>query len=304
VPLLIGERLGWAYAPASGEELERLEQSLEPGPRMVLALTEAWTHLFGGGTVALLFSAGHKLSEFAALSRRAGAAEYESFFDDLIDLMPAEGLPADYMERSDRVEELVDDDAVDARLESLDDRYHDLEEAVGSPRDFALRYVHDHPQEFFLSEPEAAADVDAFIARLVARVGSAPRADERDLATAEAELDRPLPPLLRRLYLEVGAGGWGLDGGLLGPREVTAGWLRARRELHGPLATDAWPSTVLPIADTSAGGWICVGTQLPRLEVVRYDADSSLIWSDGRPVLRHEAFTLRGWLERWLWAPA
>jgi hypothetical protein len=169
--------------------------------------------------------------------------------------------------------------------------------------------VREHPEEFFLSEGEAAADSDDFVARLVARVGPRERAGADELAAAEAELGHPLPPLLRRLDTDVGAAGWGPEGGFLplrgaDPGSVVAAWHWAHRELHGPLDTDVWPHTLVPAVSAREGGWICVDTRRPLLALLWLEASGPRSWLFGRPTLRHEASSLRGWLEDWLRAPA
>jgi hypothetical protein len=231
----------------------------------------------------LLYDAGDRVGEAARAAALVGAPEYEALLDDVEDLLPAEGLPEDQMERSDRVEELLDDDDVDGRLEALEERYWELEEEVGSPVDCALRYVHAHPEEFFLTEREAAEDLDAFVARLAARVGPVERAGEAELAAAEAELGRPLPPLLRRLYLDVGRAGWGPAGGFLAPDALADAW--AMRD-------DRRPGTLVPIVGGEETIWADAAE--PRLRLVRLPRDRAT----STPVF--EAASLRGWLEAWL----
>jgi hypothetical protein len=75
-----------------------------------------------------------------------------------------------------------------------------IDSEFGSPVDCAVRYLRKRPDELFLAEREAAADVDDFVARLRARVGPVERASAGELAAAEAGLGGPLPPLPRRLH--------------------------------------------------------------------------------------------------------
>jgi len=258
--------------------------------------------------VQLLYDFGHRLDEAVWAASLVGATEYEELLADVVDLLPAgERLPEDGMQRSNRVDELLDDAELDGRLESLEERYWQLEDEVGSPVDCALLYVREHPEQFFLTEAEAAEDLDAFVARLVARVGPVERAGEDELAAAEVELGRPVPPLLRRLYREVGRRGWGPEGGFLPPLGedgLVAAWRRARRDFHGPEPGDAWPSTLLPIVAAGEGEVICADASEPRLRPARLPASGPGGWMMGRPSLPVEATSLRGWLEAWLRADA
>jgi Domain of unknown function (DUF4375)/SMI1 / KNR4 family (SUKH-1) len=303
LPLLISERLEWTCAPSSSEELR---ESLEEGPRAVLALEEAWRPIFDGGIVQLLYDFGHLVDEAVRAASVVGAPEYEELFGEVVELLPVEGLPPDRMERSDRVEDLLDDDEFDARLEALEERYWELDDEVGSPVDCALRFVWEHPEQFFLTELEAAEDRNAFVTRLVARVGPLERVSDDELATAEAELGRPLPGLLRVLYRDVGAGGWGPEDGLLPPlgeHGLMAAWRRARREFRGPDRGDVWPDTLLPIVRAAGGETICADASEPRLTLARLPASGPRAWAMGTPGLSNEASSLRGWLEAWLRAP-
>jgi len=306
LPLLIYERLRWSHPRSSYEESIRREQSLEPGPHAVLVLNSAWAQIFNGGIVQLLYNFGDRLGEAVPAAAFVGAPDYERLYRDVVDLLPGTGLPTEHYERSGRVEELQDDDAFCKRLEVLEDRYYELEEEIGTPIECALRYVHAHPEQFFLSEREAAADNDAFVARLVARVGPVERAGADELAAAEAEVGRPFPPLLRRLYMEVGAAGWGPERGFLSPRGdegLVGAWRRARRDFHGPRAGDLWPDTLLPVIRATGGELICADASEPWLPLSRLSTSGPLGWYDGRPSFPRELFTLRGRLEDWLVAP-
>ena len=307
--LLISQRLSWTYGASSTEESTRLEQALAPGPRALLVLENAWVELFDGGMVGLLSNFGHRVGEAVPAAAVVGAPAYEALFRDVVDLLPADKLHAAHYERSGQVEDLLDDDTFCKRLHALEERYYELEEEIGTPVECTLPYVREHPEEFFLSKREAAADNDDFVARLVARVGPRERAGADELAAAEAELGHPLPALLRRLYMDVGAAGWGPEAGFLplrgaDPGSVVAAWRWAHRELHGPLETDVWPHTLVPAVSALAGGWICVDTRRPMPRLVWLEASGPRGWLYGWPSLRHEAFTLRGWLEEWLRAPA
>src|SRR5262245_61830807 len=97
-------------------------------------------------------------------------------------------------------------------------------------------------------------DNDAFLEELLRHVRrtSRSRATAADIASAESELGLRLPPLLRRIYLEVADGGFGPGYGLLP--------LRRGRPEHGQersvvetyaMFTEGrgWPPVLVPICD-------------------------------------------------------
>jgi hypothetical protein len=194
IPLLMWERVGWDESAA---------QRLPPGQGAVLVLHDAWGEIFNGGMVQLLYNFGHRIDQAAPAARLLGLPEYEELFAAAAALVP-EPLPVEHYDRSLRVDDLLEDEDVDARLEALEERYYEIEDEAGSPVDCALSYVREHPDEFFLSAAEVAADLDDFVARLAARVGPITRA---------REVSDELAPLLQRLYREVGERGWGRRAG-------------------------------------------------------------------------------------------
>ena len=225
-----------------------------------------------------------------------GAPEYEELIADLIELLPDTEFPAEHHERSEFVDALLDEDPeLGDRLDAFDDRYDAIEQDIGSPYEFALRYAHRHPDQFFLSEHEAAADLDAFVARLAAVAGPVERATAERLAAARISL----PPLLARLYRDVGEGGWGPAGGFLTIEEVVGAWEQARRAYRGPRPEDLWPHTLLPIVAGPAGELYCIDAREPHLDLVRLPLQGPRGWYDGQPTLPHEGASLRGWLESW-----
>lgn len=296
LPLLIWERLRWGRELPAADHL-LANRSLAPGPHALLILSRIEASIIEAGAAGVLFNEGHRLADAAEAARMVGAPAYEAALRDLLALLPPQGLPADHAERSGRVGELLD---AGLALDELDARFDVIESDEGFPVDCALRYVQEHPQEFFLSEGEAAADVDDFVARLRAAVGRIARAKERELSAAERALGRPLPALVRRLYAEVGAAGWGPAAGFLPLGDVADVWARVRRELRGPAPGDAWPDATVPIVGGNAGGYFCVDTGHLHLRVVELPADGPPAWHDGRPSLPHAETTLRGWLEDWL----
>jgi hypothetical protein len=113
-------------------------------------------------------------------------------------------------------------------------------------------------------------------------------ASARALDEAEARVGFPLPALVRRIYAEVGNGGFGPSAGLVGVdgghADVDGRHLSA---LYAELRAQGLPERVLPLADWGGGAWACID------EV-------------GRVVTMDEAgatmtrFTLASWLEAWV----
>jgi hypothetical protein len=267
LPMLILDRLMWE----GGDE-----ESLPRGPHAVLLLSAAGNEIWNGGTLQLVHNRGPDLGLMYEAAGYVRARPYRRFFRDLMrDALKRIRIPRELEEWAELGQQEI--------LEAYDDRFYALEEEHGSPVEFALRYVHEHPGEFFLTEPEVAADEDDFIRRLVARGG-------RRAAATDAELSS-LPPLLRRLYREVGTSGWGPGSGFRSPAEVV-----------GARPAD-WPKTLLPVAVDEAGTRYVVDTEKPQLEVGALPAgrqlsqiplgSTFLMGPGGAP-------SLRGWLERWL----
>ncbi|GHF44583.1 SMI1/KNR4 family protein [Streptomyces mashuensis] len=146
---------------------------------------------------------------------------------------------------------------------------------------------------------------------VVARVAVRARADRgdalrapvsaRELAAVEAELGLALPPLLARLYREVGNGGYGPGYQLLpltgdGRTLVSA----YRDELSDAACTDDphWPAGVLPLLDWGCGMYAAVDCHSATGTVLLYEPnDAHDDWADAWYV---DAGSLEEWLETWL----
>jgi hypothetical protein len=91
----------------------------------------------------------------------------------------------------------------------------------------------------------------------------APRISAADLADAERQLGFTLHPLHRRLFEEIGNGGFGPGNGLLGlPGGYADDEGRSVLELRELLGVDAdhprLPDGVLPLCDFGCGVWACL----------------------------------------------
>jgi SMI1/KNR4 family protein SUKH-1 len=103
-------------------------------------------------------------------------------------------------------------------------------------------------------------------------------ASHEGIAAAERRLGFVLPPLLKRLYLEVANGGFGPGPGILG---VSGGWQndhgKTIEDLHAEMLAAVqenrqwiWPAGLLPIVDHS-GVYVCVDATGASNRVVEFD---------------------------------
>ncbi|MEU6311321.1 SMI1/KNR4 family protein [Streptomyces sp. NPDC047014] len=116
-----------------------------------------------------------------------------------------------------------------------------------------------------------------------------------EIARAEGIVGFPLPPLLARLYTQVGDGGFGPEQGLLPLRRAVAVY-RAQRESGW-----RWPEGVLPVADFGCAMYACVDCRSGTAQVLLFDpnpGEPDLAWSVDTPSL---AGWLRGWLDGTAW---
>jgi hypothetical protein len=158
-----------------------------------------------------------------------------------------------------------------------------------------------------------AGDIEQQMSTPAARPLPAP-ATEAGLAVAEARLGVVLPPLLRRLYLEVANGGFGPGSGIVG---ISGGWTTDRgrtiedlfAEMSDSTTEDprwVWPAGLVPLVDFS-GTFGCVDASGPDGRIVEWDPDelddggADRGWSRS---FREVAPSLDAWLQAWLDAPA
>jgi hypothetical protein len=157
-----------------------------------------------------------------------------------------------------------------------------------------------------LSEDQLIAEL-----RLRLNPGMRPPLGEAALQEAEMWLGFELPPLVRRLYGEVGNGEFGPrllplalpNEGYRG--ETIAYWYRALRdnppteddfdpEVDVQLPPAEWPERLLTICDWGCNIYSCIDCSQAEMPVLRNDNNVS--WT----ILAHEAPSLHEWLERWL----
>jgi len=121
-------------------------------------------------------------------------------------------------------------------------------------------------------------------------------ASEGAVAEAEATIGWSLPPLLRRLYLEVGNGGFGPRDGILGVRGGVGngGWddvVAVHRAFNAhptdPLTPPAW---MLWIFEWGCTVWSIVDCRDP----------TGPMWFNADGEQEQESMTLAEWLDRWV----
>ena len=136
-----------------------------------------------------------------------------------------------------------------------------------------------------------------------------------DLAQAEAQLGFGLPSFLRRLYLEVGNGGFGPGYGLFPLHDhslsstpltdsLVAAYLGMRsmsqKDIDEHWADDEvkpslWPERVLTMCDWGCNIYSCLNCASPDLPIFRMDSNVNFMveWAI-------EAASLQQWLEAWV----
>lgn len=105
-------------------------------------------------------------------------------------------------------------------------------------------------------------------------------ATDAELVSAERRLDAPLPPLLRRLYREVGNGGFGPGYGMLGllsghtdeRLRAIALWEQWTGEPPSGFEAWAWPRTMLPVVHWGCSVYSCLDLGRDGAPVVRFDS--------------------------------
>ena len=228
LPTLIRERMEWSGCDPG------------PGPRALLAVEMVQALVDNGGWYAYFdyYSGPEQFAEAIAAARRLGASPYLPLLEEVRAALP-NGIPEDDHDERERLEPVVS---------AFDDRFY----ALGRPDlvEHGLRFAAAHPDEFFLTEAEADAEIDDILARLGAHPGTPARVDAQSV-------------LLRRLYAEVGHGDR-----LLAPTEPVGDWM--------PFWEESGTTYVVSLADA--------GAEVGRLDdgVRRWEATSLRGWLQQR----------------------
>jgi hypothetical protein len=141
-------------------------------------------------------------------------------------------------------------------------------------------------------------------AGLLERLPALPTAPAEAVAEAESLIGYRLPPLLRRLYLEAGNGGFGPGYGILGLRGghrdgTGRAALDLYREAHD-ISSRHWsflPVSLLPVCYWGCGIYSFIDCSQPRGPIWGWDPNPG---PAGRQALFPQPLTLAGWLDRWV----
>ena len=149
-------------------------------------------------------------------------------------------------------------------------------------------------------ERGSAEHLEARAAGLVEKLPPLKTASSKAIDEAERDLGFSLPRLLRRLYLEVGNGGFGPGNGILGVRGGHRDDLRdtavdSYRRWRAGRDGRPLPEGLLPICHWGCGNYSFV--ELTSQDAVMWACDPNPGYEDD---LFREPLTLKGWLERWL----
>jgi hypothetical protein len=123
------------------------------------------------------------------------------------------------------------------------------------------------------------------------------------LRDAERALGFPIPATLRRLYSEVGDGGFGPGHGFYGltngterlPNESVVYLYTLFRKGDPEDPSFSWPYMLLPVLDWGCAIRSCVDCSIPSLPIIRHDPNV-----EGALQFRSEDWHLEEWLQAWL----
>ena len=151
--------------------------------------------------------------------------------------------------------------------------------------------------------PDLVAKADRIAADMSTPVETSlpPRATPTTLDQVETDLGFPLPPFLRRVYLEVADGGFGPGGGLMRIADAAAAYARMQTGAELPRGM-AWPERLLPIREVDPG-FDCVDASSPAGRVVAWDPEDLREFSGEKAWNRsfsEIAPSVEAWLEEWV----
>ena len=152
-------------------------------------------------------------------------------------------------------------------------------------------------------DPDLVAKADRIAADMSTPVETSlpPRAAPAALDQVEADLGFPLPPVLRRVYLEVADGGFGPGGGLMRIADVAAAYARMRTGAELPRGM-IWPERLLPIREVDPG-FDCVDASSAAGRIVAWDPEDLREFSGEKAWNRsfsEIAPSVEAWLEEWV----
>jgi hypothetical protein len=129
-----------------------------------------------------------------------------------------------------------------------------------------------------------------------------PPCSDADVDRAETALGVRFPPLLRRLYTEIGEGGFGPGTGILGLEGLAREHQSYAVELAVEQEFGVWPAALLPLCQLDQTLLACIDCSDPAGPIVGFEVDD-LDWDELAGF--EEAFqprspSLHQWLEAWL----
>ncbi len=140
-------------------------------------------------------------------------------------------------------------------------------------------------------------------AGLVERLPVLPVAPAEAVEEAESVIGYRLPPLLRRLYLELGNGGFGPGYGILGlrggHRDIRRTALDWYREAHGTPSSHWYflPASLLPVCHWGCAIYSFVDCSQPEGPMWGWDPNPGPV---DQQALYREPVAFAEWLSRWL----
>jgi hypothetical protein len=193
----------------------------------------------------------------------------------------------------------VRQDSFSARVMSLD--LGSLFGALGSAAADLRRVVADN--QAGRVDPEMVAKANRIGAQMATPVEAvlSPPASSALVDRVEAELGFSLPALHRRVYSEVGDGGFGPHGGLLGIQAAAAAYARMRAGTGLPRGR-TWPERLLPVVAVDVG-FDCVDCSSADGPVVAWDPEELGEFSGEKAWTRsfsQVAPSVEAWLTEWV----
>ena len=152
-------------------------------------------------------------------------------------------------------------------------------------------------------DPAVVTKADRIAADMSAPVETtlAPPSETAALEGVEAELGFSLPPVLRRVYLEVADGGFGPGAGLTSISASAAAYARLRTGAQLPHGR-TWPERLLPIVGVDPG-YDCVDASSAEGRIVAWDPDGLGEFSGEKAWNRsfsEVSPSVEAWLEDWV----
>ena len=139
------------------------------------------------------------------------------------------------------------------------------------------------------------------------RVAPEPVASAAEVAEFEARVGRPLPPLWRRVYSEVGNGGFGPGYGLLGlvtgartdEGKSAAEFVELLQQSDPDDPGWAWPDGLVPVCHWGCAIYSCLDLRSAAAPVVRFDPNGHGTQEGWDGAWWAEAETSGAWLRAW-----